>query len=152
MPKTQAAKYQNFKSLDKTCQRLLLEAKKAMKNGYNPYTNSLVGAAVLTSDGKIISAANVVPRSKPIDICAERATIAKANSYGKRKFKMIAIYGKSGRAKHKDHMFIPCGPCREEILEFAQLSNIDTKVIVTNLSMTKTMVVPISKLMPFALR
>ena len=39
-----------FKELKKEYQNLLNKAEKALKNSYNPYSNLLVGAALLTKN------------------------------------------------------------------------------------------------------
>ncbi len=45
----------SFKELNKQYQDLLLEAEKAVKTAYDPYSNLFVGAALLTKDNKVIT-------------------------------------------------------------------------------------------------
>lgn len=142
----------DFGSLDGRYKKLLLEAKRIMKTGYNPHSNSIVGAALLTTDGKIISASNVVPKDRAANTCAERAVIVKANSMRKRKFVAIAVIGRSGRKKPDGHMFTPCGTCRDMIAEFARISGRDIDVIMSNLKMDRIIVIPISSLLPMAFK
>ena len=95
-------------------EKLLNEAAKASEMSYSPYSHFSVGAALLCSDGEIVTAANVENRSYGLTICAERSAIVKANSMGKRDFKALAIY--CGMA---DYPVSPCGACRQVISEFA---------------------------------
>lgn len=142
------SKILNYELLDSRYKKLLVEAKKIMKTGYNPQSGSIVGAALLTSDGKIISASNIVPKDRNANVCAERSAITKANSMGRRKFVAIAVIGISGRKKPDTHMFTPCGTCRGVIAEFAKISGKDIDVIMSNLKMDRIIIMPISSLLP----
>ncbi len=140
-----------FKSLLPVYRRLLLEAKKAMKTGHNPYTKTQVGAAVLTTNGSIISASNVVISAKWNSICAERSAIVKANSVGKPIFTAIAIIGRKGKrtTEAKKYIFTPCGVCRQFIYEFRPPGK-DIDVIMSDLEMDRIIVMKISELLPLA--
>src|SRR5271157_4697941 len=93
-------------------QRLIKEARKAMKNSYSPYSRFKVGAALLTDGGEIFSGTNVENCSYGLTICAERLAVYKAVSEGEKKFKAIAIVagGKS--------CCYPCGACLQVLSEF----------------------------------
>ena len=54
-----------------------LEARKA---AYAPYSQFLVGAALLSSDGKLVTGCNVENASYGLAICAERTACVKAVS------------------------------------------------------------------------
>src|SRR5689334_3051475 len=56
-------------------QRLMRAARKAMQNAHAPYSNFHVGAAILTSKGKIYSGCNVENASYGMTNCAERTAI-----------------------------------------------------------------------------
>jgi cytidine deaminase len=71
-----------------------------------------IGAAVLTSDGKIFSGTNVENASYGLACCAERTAIFKAVSEGNRDMLAIAIVGKS------EDFTKPCGACRQVMVEF----------------------------------
>ena len=93
--------------------RSLVEAaKKARLNAYSPYSGVKIGAAVLTSDGKIYSGANVENASYGLACCAERTAIFKAVSEGNRRIVAIAVVGKS------EDFTKPCGACRQVMVEF----------------------------------
>ena len=94
--------------------KLIKEAEKARKRAYTPYSKFKVGAAVLSSDGKIFSGCNIENASFGMSVCAERVAIFKAISEGSTKFKAIAVIGDT------DKPCSPCGACRQVISEFGE--------------------------------
>nr|XP_033778020.1 cytidine deaminase isoform X2 [Geotrypetes seraphini]XP_033778021.1 cytidine deaminase isoform X2 [Geotrypetes seraphini] len=94
-------------------QLLLRESQEAKKSAYCPYSKFPVGAALLTSDGKIYSGCNVENGVNPLSICAERTAIQKAISEGHQNFRAIAI-----ASDMKDEFISPCGACRQVMREF----------------------------------
>lgn len=103
--------------------KLIAEAKMAREKAYAPYSNFKVGAAVLTTDGKIFTGCNVENSSYGLTICAERAAIFNAVSSGYKKFTKIAVVTDSEPSAS------PCGACRQVIFEFGD----DIEVIMANL-------------------
>lgn len=93
--------------------QLLITAKEAMKYAYAPYSGFSVGAAVLTSDGRIYSGCNIENASYGATNCAERTAIFKAVSEGCSSISKIAVVCSSG------HYAYPCGICRQVMAEFA---------------------------------
>ena len=91
-----------------TGEELLAEADAIAKTAYAPYSNYLVGAAVLTRDGRVFEAANVENAAYPLGICAERSAIAKAASEGVRPGDVEAIAITAS----------PCGGCRQWLHEW----------------------------------
>lgn len=87
----------------------------ALKNSYSPYSSCRVGAALLTSGGKIYTGCNIENASFSPTICAERVAFSKAVSEGEREFSAIAIAGEVGGALT---LFSPCGVCRQVMAEF----------------------------------
>ena len=93
--------------------RTLVElAKRARLNAYSPYSGVKIGAAVLTSDGRTFSGANIENASYGLACCAERTAIFKAVSEGAAKVVAIAVVGKS------EGFTSPCGACRQVMVEF----------------------------------
>lgn len=127
---------------------LFEEAKKAREYSYSPYSHFAVGAALLTSDGKIIRGCNVENSSFGITNCAERTALFKAVSEGERSFFAIAIAGaKVLPDGTKEEAFCPpCGACRQALLEFCKE---DLSVIIGKEDGTY-MVTTLGKLMPLA--
>ena len=88
----------------------------AMKMAYVPYSGYTVGAALLTSTGKVFTGCNIENASFTPTVCAERTAIFKAGSEGERKFEMIAVAGGKGGVVNGE--FPPCGVCRQVMAEF----------------------------------
>lgn len=95
-----------------TDKKLLEIAAQMRGKAYAPYSNYMVGAALLCMDGSVISGCNVENISFGATICAERTAITKAISEGKREFIKLAI-SVSG-----EEIGMPCGICRQFISEF----------------------------------
>jgi cytidine deaminase len=85
----------------------------AMDRAYAPYSNFLVGAALLGTDGSITEACNVENAAFPAGTCAERAALAAAIARGVRSFRVLMI------ATSADEPTPPCGMCRQALIEFA---------------------------------
>lgn len=91
---------------------LLKKARAAQKAAYVPYSGFPVGAALLTTEGKIIQSCNVENASYGLSLCAERNVLTRAVSEGDRDFVAIAVVGRSGEP------CLPCGACRQFMAEF----------------------------------
>ena len=95
---------------DAARQQLISVAMSAREQAHAPYSNFLVGAALLTEDGQFVSGCNVENASYGLTICAERNAIFAAVTQGHRKFEAIAIATVGGAT--------PCGACRQVLAEF----------------------------------
>ncbi len=93
-------------------ERLMAAARLAAEHAYVPYSNFPVGAALLTSDGSIITGANIENASYPLSVCAERVTIGTAAAAGHRHIRAIAV------TAPRVPVVTPCGGCRQVINEF----------------------------------
>ncbi len=91
---------------------LLEAAAKARSNAYSPYSKVKIGAAVLTSGGKVYTGCNIENVSYGLSCCAERTAIFKAVSEGHRDVVAIAVVGKS------EEFTKPCGACRQVMVEY----------------------------------
>ena len=96
---------------------LIQKALCAREFAYAPYSNFLVGAALLTSSGKIYTGCNVENAAYGPSNCGERTAIFKAVSEGHREFSAISIAGGLRGNKPKDYAY-PCGVCRQVMMEF----------------------------------
>ncbi|MCD8036315.1 MAG: cytidine deaminase [Clostridiales bacterium] len=102
-----------------TDKELVLEAIEARKMSYSPYSNFMVGAALLTKDGKVYRGCNIENAAYGPTNCAERTAIFKAVSEGERDFEAIAVIGGAKDAKPEEFSTAaPCGVCRQVMAEF----------------------------------
>jgi cytidine deaminase len=105
---------------DEKRQELITNALQARLRAYAPYSNYQVGAALLTSTGKIFTGVNVENAAYPDSICAERSAVFSAVSAGEREFDAIVVATRNGGT--------PCGSCRQVLSEFG----LDIEVLLVN--------------------
>lgn len=92
---------------------LIRAAAQARKRAIAPYSKFLVGAALLTRSGEVITGANVESASYGLTCCAERVALFTALTSGRRKFVAVAVVTRvPGGA-------MPCGACRQLLAEYA---------------------------------
>jgi cytidine deaminase len=96
---------------ENTRRDLIAAAQRVRQNAYAPFSHYLVGAALITPDGKIYTGCNVENSSYGGAICAERVAVTKAVSEGERQFDAVAVVTRDGGS--------PCGMCRQFMYEFA---------------------------------
>jgi cytidine deaminase len=105
--------------------QLLLEAARAARrHAHAPFSHFLVGAALETAAGKIITGCNIENATYGLTICAERVAMFKAISEGERAFTRIAIVADTQAPTP------PCGACRQILWEFGG----DLEIILGNLT------------------
>lgn len=108
---------------------LILEAKKARKHAYTPYSHFQVGAALLTKNGKIYHGCNIENAAYTPTNCAERTAFFKAVYDGEREFEKIAIVG-GAEGSEADELCAPCGVCRQVMMEFCDPD--EFKIVLVN--------------------
>jgi cytidine deaminase len=91
-----------------TGDELLARAETAAARAYAPYSSYLVGAALVTKDGRVFHGVNVENASYPLGVCAERTAIARAATEGVRPGEVEAIAITAS----------PCGGCRQWLHEW----------------------------------
>jgi cytidine deaminase len=91
---------------------LVKQAAKVRQFAYAPYSKYQVGAALLTSTGKIYTGVNVENIDFTDGNCAERTAVFKAVSEGERSYTAIAVVTSNGGT--------PCGSCRQVLAEFCE--------------------------------
>jgi len=92
--------------------RLARRARAAARASYSPYSRFPVGAAVLTSTGKVFTGCNVENASYGLCNCAERTAIFTAVTAGENRLRCVVVYTPTPAAT------MPCGACRQVIHEF----------------------------------
>jgi cytidine deaminase len=125
-------------AMDEIRQQLIEAANLARGWAYAPYSKYTVGAALLTTSGKVYDGVNIENAAFPVTICAERVAVFKAVSAGEREFQAIAVVTSNGGT--------PCGSCRQVLAEFG----LDTLVIIADAEGKVTWEAPLSELLPGA--
>jgi cytidine deaminase len=111
------------------------------QRAYAKYSQFLVGAAVLASDGTIYTGCNVENCSYGLTICAERAAVFNAVAAGQRQFQLLAVATTGGGT--------PCGACRQVLAEFAR----DLPILLVDVNQPAAIVeVNLRELLPQAFR
>ena len=95
-------------------ERLLRAARKGMKNAYAPFSNFRVGAAIITSKGRVFVGCNVENSSYGMTNCAERTAIFSAIAKDGPELEIRAVAVTNDRGIPCS----PCGACRQVINEF----------------------------------
>jgi cytidine deaminase len=113
-------------AIDATLEDLLLLARSARDHAYAPYSRFLVGAALLTRDGRRFSGCNVENASYGLCNCAERTALFSAIAAGCQPGDFIAmtVIGDCPAP------ITPCGACRQVMSE---LCDADMPVLLANL-------------------
>ncbi|MDO8647200.1 MAG: cytidine deaminase [Candidatus Diapherotrites archaeon] len=139
-----AVKLSKLRPLEK---KLLKAAESALKNAYNPYTRTTVGAAVLSKEGKIFKGSSFANQSSGSNVCAERAAVLNANTNGFRKIEKLAIFENDSVKGGEPAM--PCGICLQFLEELPKISGKDLEIITSNDSKTRIFKTKLSELLPF---
>jgi len=105
--------------------KLVEAAHRARERAYAPYSNYKVGAALLTSGGRIVTGCNVENASYGLCNCAERTAVFRAIAEGAEPiFTAIAVATDDGGT--------PCGACRQVLSEFAPRDGSPMTVLLVN--------------------
>jgi len=98
--------------------RLIASALKARLRAVSKYSRFKVGAALLTTSGKVFTGANVESASYGLTCCAERVALFKALSEGEKQFAAVAVVAQVAGGP------MPCGACRQLLAEFAPAAKV----------------------------
>jgi len=123
---------------DESRRKLIQAAQDARQWAYAPYSNYRVGAALLSSSGKVYDGVNVENAAYPNGICAERVAVFKAVSEGEREFTAVAVVTDNGGS--------PCGACRQVLSEFG----LDTILVIADGEGRVTLETTVGGLLPGA--
>ena len=108
-----------------TDQELIDHARAAAAKAYAPYSKFHVGCAVESTDGEVVTGANMENACYRLGLCAEQSALTAAqHAFGLAKVARMAVVGGSG-----DMVCTPCGGCRQAIYEAACLSGRDIEII-----------------------
>jgi cytidine deaminase len=85
----------------------------AKANAYAPYSNFPVGAAAITTDGRVVRGCNVENASYGLTLCAECGLISDLFAQGGGKLAAFVCVDDS------ESPLVPCGRCRQLLFEHA---------------------------------
>ncbi len=91
---------------------LIEKASAVRRMAYAPYSDFLVGAALLDDQGVVHSGCNVENASYGLSVCAERHAVAAAVADGSRRFQALVVMTDVCPPGS------PCGACRQVLTEF----------------------------------
>jgi cytidine deaminase len=106
---------------------LVRTAREARARARAPYSGFMVGAALETVDGQIVTGCNIENASYGLTVCAERVALLKALSEGHEAFTRIAVVADTAQATP------PCGACRQLLWEYCG----DIQVVLASLTGVK---------------
>lgn len=133
-----------LKDKSMTDEQLLDRAREAAAKAYAPYSRFQVGCAIESVDGEVVTGANMENACYRLGLCAEQSALTAAqHDFGLHKVARIAVVGGSGAV-----VCMPCGGCRQAILEAAQLGGRDLEILCSNGNGSKIERHTISSLIP----
>ena len=110
--------FESLEELNEQDHNLMLMAIDARKDAYAPYSNFMVGAAVLLENDEVVIGSNQENASYPSGLCAERVAVFQAGA----KYPGVTIKSIAITAKSNTHLVekpaAPCGNCRQAISEY----------------------------------
>jgi len=141
--------YENYDSFSKEELTLFQSAKDASKRAYAPYSKFYVGAALLLSDGQIVSGNNQENAVYPCGLCAERVAIFHASSmHPELTYQSIAITIDYDRIDLDDIAF-PCGSCRQVLFEYESKQENKLKIYLLGKNESVIILNSVDQLLPF---
>jgi len=113
-------------------EQLIAAARGAALKAYAPYSNFSVGCAIESVDGEMVTGANMENACYRLGVCAELSALTAAQAaFGLANIARIAVAGGDGSGAELagESSVMPCGGCRQSILEAAQLSGRDIEIL-----------------------
>jgi cytidine deaminase len=92
-------------------QQLREAAREAASHAYAPYSRLRVGAAGVTTDGRVVVGCNVENASYGLTLCAECGLVSNLHATGGGRLARVSIVAGDGQP------LSPCGRCRQLLLE-----------------------------------
>jgi cytidine deaminase len=133
---------------------LVEAAREAARHAHAPYSRFAVGAALLLSDGSVVTGTNFENASYGLSLCAETVALAIANAQG-RLADVVAVavmggmMGPDGLPTGSD-VVGPCGRCRQVMNEATQMGGRDLPVFCASADGHKVERHMLSALLPHA--
>ncbi len=101
---------------------MIKKAKEVQQNSYAPYSNYRVGICLRSEHDYLFAGCNVENVSYSLTLCAETSALGALISAGEKYIKEVVVIG-SGK-----ELCVPCGACRQRLLEFAITPNIPIRL------------------------
>lgn len=141
--------YQDLSQLPVDSQDLMNQARDTCQYAYAPYSNFLVGAAVLMKNGKVVRGSNQENVSFPSGLCAERVALYAATAtYPSLTIVKLAVT--ATRRDLNDYQAVtPCGGCRQVISEYQAIQQQPIEIIMEGPDNTIRVASTIDVLLPF---
>jgi cytidine deaminase len=115
---TQLFAFETLNELPLDVQNLMQKAIEVRRNAYAPYSNFLVGTAILLDNGEIVVGSNQENAAYPSGLCAERVAVFYAGAvYPDSKIVKMAITAGS-ELSVTSKPIPPCGACRQSVYEY----------------------------------
>lgn len=126
------AAYDELSDIDR---KLIDAAREASHRAYAPYSHFSVGAAILLSNGEIITGSNQENAAYPSGLCAERTAAFYAHSrFPEAIFRKIAIAAIDTSGNEILSPISPCGACRQVLLEYETIAGDSVEVLLAGRS------------------
>ena len=140
--------YDSASQLPSSSLNLLNRARESCDRAYAPYSNFLVGAAVLLENGEVFAGSNQENVAFPSGLCAERvALFAAATTFPNTAILKVSVSAKKRNAS--DYLEVsPCGGCRQAISEYQTLQDTPIEIIMEGPS-GKVRMASVDMLLPF---
>lgn len=127
-------------------EKLVAEAKKALKNVFPKDWPSAYSAAVLTKQGNIYSACSYVSDTFSLTLHGEQSVLVHAASHGETE--IIAIAVTSNEKLPKGEFTNPCSMCKQVLYESSLHSSLPMLIILAN-SHGETREVGLAEMLPY---
>ncbi|SDQ70947.1 cytidine deaminase [Chryseobacterium soldanellicola] len=142
--------FKNSSELSDIEKTLFDRAKQARENAYAPYSNFLVGCAILLENGEIYSGNNQENAAFPSGLCAERTTLFwVAANFPNEKIEKIFVVGGPREFHEKNPPIPPCGACRQSLIEYETKQSQDIDLYFSSMNEEVVKVYSIKDLLPF---
>ena len=120
----------SYDELTPVDRNLVDQAREATGRAYAPYSKFSVGAAILLSNGEVVTGANQENAAFPSGTCAERTACYYAHArFPEAKFERIAIAARGTDGLEIASPVAPCGACRQALLEYETLADHSVPVL-----------------------
>jgi len=144
--------YDNASELQEVDKILFEKASETRKDAYAPYSEFLVGCAILLDNGEIITGNNQENVAYPSGLCAERTAVfwLSANHPNQKISKIFVVGGHKNEKKEENIPIPPCGACRQAILEYEEKQNKPIEIYFSSTSGKTIKCCSIKDLLPFS--